>query len=1250
MRRCGSVAIRAETSSHACAIWESVNRSVATRYKHLAPMTPFRPLALLVVATAVSLGCGDDTSGSGAAPTAGSTPSGGGPSTGGAVPTGGSGAGPVDGGMGGVGGVGGVGGPGSGGAPSGGFGGAASGGMGGAGGGAALGGAGGIGGDGGVGGFGGNADMGGSAGVGGAGGTGGEGGAGGGGLPDPCGGLESPNVLVDVGYQGTIPSFNAAKPTIKIEGDRILAGGILWDSESRTQILPANTGRQLAGDRVLGEAGLYDAVTGNMIASFAAQEPMGMTEDGDFAFYNDGTALQVIDASGNAVLDWPGNYAASFVEIVGDELRIGNGPAGPGVAERVTFLGDQTLVPFTGTFQAWFRDGQRFLTTAPGNNVRVYSADGVQEHLWPLATTPMGLAGMGNYFWTVAPPATLTVYQVGVFNAGASSGEGNLAVSQTGLVSHKSGGNFDVIVPGVSRTTYSTGILGITTMGVDPAGNWVAGTYGGLVYRHGTPSDSAAQGLLGCGGVTGIAGTRPGVVAVATSSNQLLIYSLTPSGKTLEQIIPGSFSDDMELTDDGTTLLAATGSGGAALWDLPPGTSVPLSSAPPFDFSDAGGMISSMAGVGTASDLDSYWTWAGGPEKGPPCVSPTGNGDFTATVGNLNSCVTNFFVNGVPVNTVDKCAIGWVAPNRVLMQSFNFSGTTAYWGFGGEIRDGVGNFIDYTSVVLDYGLSNQWFCPYEPAGENLAFVRHQRRLIDYTTGAIYWQHPNPSDSADRVGSFIAWEDGARVRLVPYDDGSGGGGGGGGGDQGGSGGEGGSGGAGGAGGSGGGPSCFPETCDGTDENCNGVIDDGLCGPATSQQFLHGIGFDTVKDIAYDSAGNVFIAGSSSVFSNFDDGQITSTSGYVASYDPAGVLRWKRLWGTDYNNYYNSGSSLALSNDMVCGSGSFAGTIDFGGGPRTATGVSDGVVVCMDPTDGSYLWDHAFGASSGDQALDVEISPTGDVLAMGYFSANADFGAGAPTIGGSGSNMFVVRWSATGDYLWAKVYSPIVTSAYWPESMAVDAADNAYVVGGFAGSINFGGGLRTETAAHAPFIFSLDSSGDYRWDVTQLADANATLYDVAARPDGSIVIAADFNLTLDLGGPPLSSIELRAAVVALDDSGGFLWEYAPTGTGTSRAYGVGVGPSNEVFVTGEFGPDVTFGGPTYTTGGMFVLSLDAAGQHVTDLTLTSNLGVWGQCVAVDGAGRVGVGGSAFGSVDLGFGAEGSWGQNDGFFFTL
>jgi hypothetical protein len=88
------------------------------------------------------------------------------------------------------------------------------------------------------------------------------------------------------------------------------------------------------------------------------------------------------------------------------------------------------------------------------------------------------------------------------------------------------------------------------------------------------------------------------------------------------------------------------------------------------------------------------------------------------------------------------------------------------------------------------------------------------------------------------------------------------------------------------------------------------------------------------------------------------------------------------------------------------GYFGGTVDFGCGPLTSTGDWDIFIVKSDP-NGNCAWSQSFGDSETQRGLSIAVDALGNVLGTGYFAGTVDFGGG-PLTGGGGRDIFLAKF--------------------------------------------------------------------------------------------------------------------------------------------------------------------------------------------------------------------------------------------------
>lgn len=204
--------------------------------------------------------------------------------------------------------------------------------------------------------------------------------------------------------------------------------------------------------------------------------------------------------------------------------------------------------------------------------------------------------------------------------------------------------------------------------------------------------------------------------------------------------------------------------------------------------------------------------------------------------------------------------------------------------------------------------------------------------------------------------------------------------------------------------------------------------------------------------------------------------------------------------------------------------------------------------------------------------------------------------------------VAKLDADGALVWSKPFGSLV---------AVDGADQVFVAGTFAGSLDLDGTTLTAEGDSDVFVAVLDVDGNVERSTVLGGSGAETATSLAVSADGRAVVS----------GAGLGT-------VALDPSGEVAWQKDYAGAVTADATGA-------VLVTGAFSGTTDFGGGELTSAGgndVFVVKLGSDGSHVWskrfgDAGDTQE----GQAVAADAAGNVLVSGVFNGTVDFGTGSH-------------
>src|SRR5439155_11265907 len=110
-------------------------------------------------------------------------------------------------------------------------------------------------------------------------------------------------------------------------------------------------------------------------------------------------------------------------------------------------------------------------------------------------------------------------------------------------------------------------------------------------------------------------------------------------------------------------------------------------------------------------------------------------------------------------------------------------------------------------------------------------------------------------------------------------------------------------------------------------------------------------------------------------------------------------------------WDTANSIAVDgNGDVVVAGDFSGTVDFGGGLLTSAGTKDIFVAKYSGADGSHQWSKRYGGTGDDHASGVTLDNGGNVGLTGSFKGTVDFGGGALIT--PGADMFVAKYSAAG----------------------------------------------------------------------------------------------------------------------------------------------------------------------------------------------------------------------------------------------
>jgi len=194
-----------------------------------------------------------------------------------------------------------------------------------------------------------------------------------------------------------------------------------------------------------------------------------------------------------------------------------------------------------------------------------------------------------------------------------------------------------------------------------------------------------------------------------------------------------------------------------------------------------------------------------------------------------------------------------------------------------------------------------------------------------------------------------------------------------------------------------------------------------------------GGDNAYAVSSDTAGNVYVTGETT--GSFGGPGTNSDDAFLAKFDSAGNILWKRQVGTPTIDSSTSVSTDAAGNVYISG---------FTRGSLAApnAGNNDAFLIKYDGS-GNLLWTRQLGTSGVDTSFGVLADSANNV----YITGNSDGGLGGPGFGGS--DAFLIKYDGSGNPLWG---TQLGTNAVDGSSgIASDNAGDIFITGFTTGNL-------------------------------------------------------------------------------------------------------------------------------------------------------------------------------------------------------
>ena len=377
---------------------------------------------------------------------------------------------------------------------------------------------------------------------------------------------------------------------------------------------------------------------------------------------------------------------------------------------------------------------------------------------------------------------------------------------------------------------------------------------------------------------------------------------------------------------------------------------------------------------------------------------------------------------------------------------------------------------------------------------------------------------------------------------------------------------------------------------------------------------GTGDDFGYGVAVDPSDNIVVTGFFRNTVNFGGGGLTSAGLndiFIAKYAAAdGSYIWGKRFGSTGGDFgyavavdhtcgggSNDGTSCTsnatCTGGGTCGNvlftGSFEGTVNFGGADMTSAAGGDNVFVAKYSAAGTHLWSETFSYNSSNQASAIAVGSGGEVVITGIFGGQINFG-GATLTSAGGYDIFLAKLSGVnGAHVWSKRFGA-TTNYDTGNGVAVDHNGDVVLTGGIYGTVDFGGGSVNARSIDGYVAKFAGADGSYRWARLLAGDYTGGAGGQAIATDGSnnVVVTGQFSTSTAVGvdfgtGPLLSVGGYDVFLAKYAPSGTPLWSKRFGGTSDDLSFGVTCDASGNSALTGTFLGTADFAGGVLTSAG-------------------------------------------------------------------
>ncbi|HEY3899029.1 MAG TPA: SBBP repeat-containing protein [Chthoniobacter sp.] len=345
------------------------------------------------------------------------------------------------------------------------------------------------------------------------------------------------------------------------------------------------------------------------------------------------------------------------------------------------------------------------------------------------------------------------------------------------------------------------------------------------------------------------------------------------------------------------------------------------------------------------------------------------------------------------------------------------------------------------------------------------------------------------------------------------------------------------------------------------------------------------------VAVDAQGNVFVTGHcQSTDATFDGVPCENRGGdydlFIAKYDAAGKLQWLKSGG---GAGYDYGHSIGVDRAGNCYfTGGMVGDCEFLGATIKNATKSNHAFLAKLSTNGELAWLRVAGGAGSSAGEHLAVDADGSTVVVGGASGVETFDPLTIT-SKTGREVFAVKYDTNGKVLWTFTGDGSANAAF--TSVALDGKGDISVCGMFKDTLALGG-KKFQTSGKLPangheddlFAAKLDRNGKFRWARVGVGKGTNYALCVAADEAGNSYVTGEYQYTVTMGDSSMTAQGMRDIYVAkFDDSGTLRWLRSTGGTRGNLGYCVVHDHAGNLFLSGAFDGETSYGQTKLTSKG-------------------------------------------------------------------